>query len=54
LFYYSVSTFFTFGLGEVNTKTVEAAWILVLMRIAGYFMLAGLISIFANRIARRA
>jgi len=51
--YYSVVTFTTLGFGDVVPKTNGAAWWVMAEVIAGYVMLGGLISIFANKLARR-
>lgn len=53
MFYYSVVTFTTLGFGDITPKTIEASrWVMVEV-IIGYIMLGGLISIFANKLARR-
>lgn len=53
MLYYSVVTFTTLGFGDVTPTTVEASrWVMVEV-ILGYLMLGGLISIFANKLARR-
>ncbi len=51
--YYSVVTFTTLGFGDVVPKTNEAAWWVMAEVITGYIMLGGLISILANKLARR-
>jgi len=54
-FYYSIVTFTTLGFGDVTPKIVNG-WtplIVVFEVILGYIMLGGLISILANKIARR-
>jgi len=51
--YYSVVTFTTLGFGDVVPKTNAAAWWVMAEVITGYVMLGGLISIFANKLARR-
>ena len=53
LVYYSVVTFTTLGFGDVTPKTNAAAWFVMAEVIIGYVMLGGLISIFANKLARR-
>jgi len=53
VFYYSVVTFTTLGFGDVVPKTNAAAWWVMAEVITGYVMLGGLISIFANKLARR-
>jgi uncharacterized protein YjbI with pentapeptide repeats len=50
-FYYSMFTFTTLGFGV--PKTNAAAWWVLAEVITGYVMLGGLISIFANKLARR-
>ncbi|MBI4964808.1 MAG: pentapeptide repeat-containing protein [Desulfomonile tiedjei] len=52
--YYSVVTFTTLGFGDVKPCTPEGAAVVVIEVILGYLMLGGLISILANKIARRA
>jgi uncharacterized protein YjbI with pentapeptide repeats len=53
MLYYSVVTFTTLGFGDVIPNTIEASrWVMAEV-IAGYIMLGGLISIFANKLARR-
>lgn len=52
-FYYSVVTFTTLGFGDVIPKTeLAACWVMAEV-ILGYVMLGGLISIFADKLARR-
>ncbi len=51
--YYSVVTFTTLGFGDVVPTTNAAAWWVMAEVITGYVMLGGLISIFANKLARR-
>jgi len=53
MLYYSVVTFTTLGFGDVTPVTNAAAWWVMAEVIAGYVMLGGLISIFANKLARR-
>ena len=53
MIYYSVVTFTTLGFGDITPKTLEASRWLMAEVILGYVMLGGLISIFANKIARR-
>jgi hypothetical protein len=51
--YYSVVTFTTLGFGDVIPNTIEASrWVMAEV-IIGYIMLGGLISILANKLARR-
>jgi hypothetical protein len=53
MLYYSVVTFTTLGFGDVIPNTVEASrWVMAEV-IIGYIMLGGLISILANKLARR-
>jgi uncharacterized protein YjbI with pentapeptide repeats len=52
-FYYSVVTFTTLGFGDITPVTAQAArWVMAEV-ILGYIMLGGLISILANKLARR-
>jgi hypothetical protein len=53
MLYYSVVTFTTLGFGDVIPNTVEASRLVMLEVILGYIMLGGLISILANKLARR-
>ncbi len=53
MIYYSVVTFTTLGFGDITPKTPAATWCVVLEVIWGYVMLGGLISILANKLARR-
>jgi voltage-gated potassium channel Kch len=53
MLYYSVVTFTTLGFGDVIPNTVTAGMIVMLEVILGYIMLGGLISILANKLARR-
>ena len=52
--YYSVVTFTTLGFGDISPKTIPAAMWVMAEVIIGYVMLGGLISIFANKLARHA
>jgi hypothetical protein len=52
--YYSVVTFTTLGFGDIKPLTETAAMVVMAEVILGYIMLGGLISIFANKVARRA
>jgi uncharacterized protein YjbI with pentapeptide repeats len=54
MIYYSVVTFTTLGFGDVKPQTELAAVIVMFEVIIGYVMLGGLISILANKLARRA
>jgi len=51
--YYSVVTFTTLGFGDVTPKTNVGMLCVSCEVIIGYIMLGGLISIFANKLARR-
>jgi uncharacterized protein YjbI with pentapeptide repeats len=51
--YYSVVTFTTLGFGDIAPMTIPAAMWVMAEVILGYVMLGGLISIFANKLARR-
>jgi len=51
--YYSIVTFTTLGFGDVVPKNLWAAALVTCEVIFGYVMLGGLISIFANKLARR-
>jgi uncharacterized protein YjbI with pentapeptide repeats len=53
MIYYSVVTFTTLGFGDITPKTENAAMVVMAEVILGYIMLGGLISIFANKVARR-
>ncbi|MFC1592081.1 pentapeptide repeat-containing protein [Thermodesulfobacteriota bacterium] len=53
LLYYSVVTFTTLGFGDIVPKTPLASLFVMAEVILGYVMLGGLISIFANKLARR-
>ena len=53
MLYYSIVTFTTLGFGDVTPLTKWAALAVTLEVIVGYIMLGGLISIFANKLARR-
>ena len=53
MIYYSVVTFTTLGFGDVTPKTIAAAWWVMAEVVLGYIMLGGLISILANKLARR-
>jgi uncharacterized protein YjbI with pentapeptide repeats len=54
MIYYSVVTFTTLGFGDVKPQTELAAVIVMFEVMLGYVMLGGLISILANKLARRA
>lgn len=54
-FYYSIVTFTTLGFGDITPK-IDCWWLQIIVTlevIMGYIMLGGLISIFANKLARR-
>jgi hypothetical protein len=54
MMYYSVVTFTTLGFGDIKPVTEIAAMVVMLEVVLGYVMLGGLISILANKLARRA
>jgi hypothetical protein len=51
--YYSIVTFTTLGFGDIVPRTGWLQFWVMLEVILGYIMLGGLISIFANKLARR-
>ncbi|MFC1692007.1 pentapeptide repeat-containing protein [Candidatus Latescibacterota bacterium] len=53
-FYYSVVTLTTLGYGDVQPASLGGQIVAMLEVISGYMMLGGLLSIFSNKIARRA
>jgi dimethylaniline monooxygenase (N-oxide forming) len=53
MLYYSVVTFTTLGFGDIVPRTQEAAWWVMAEVVMGYFMLGGLITILATKLARR-
>ncbi|NQT20345.1 MAG: pentapeptide repeat-containing protein, partial [Planctomycetes bacterium] len=53
-FYYSIVTFTTLGFGDITPCDWPGEAAVILEVIVGYVMLGGLISIFANKLARRA
>ncbi len=53
-FYFSVVTMTTLGYGDVLPASIPAQVIVILEVIAGYMALGGMLSIFANKMARRA
>jgi uncharacterized protein YjbI with pentapeptide repeats len=53
MLYYSVVTFTTLGFGDIVPRTQEAAWWITAEVVMGYFMLGGLITILATKLARR-
>ena len=52
--YFSVVTLTTLGYGDVLPASLAAQCVAMLQVVAGYFALGGLLSIFANKMARRA
>jgi uncharacterized protein YjbI with pentapeptide repeats len=52
-FYYSIITFTTLGFGDVVPRTTLGEVLVSIEVIFGYLMLGGLVSIFANKLARR-
>jgi len=54
MLYYSVVTFTTLGFGDVTPTTRAAGWWVMAEVVLGYIMLGMLISILANKVARRA
>ena len=52
--YFSIVTFTTLGFGDVTAKTLLGAIVVGAEVVVGYIMLGVLISIFANKLARRA
>ncbi len=52
-FYFSIVTFSTLGYGDITPANGAAQFWIVLEVLIGYIMLGGLISIFANKFARR-
>ena len=52
--YYSVVTLTTLGYGDVTPASMGGQIVAMLEVISGYMMLGGLLSIFSNKIARRA
>jgi len=53
-FYFSIVSFTTLGFGDVATANSFARFLVTFEVVLGYIMLGGLISIFANKLARRA
>ena len=53
-FYYSVVTLTTLGYGDVLPASVPAQIVAMCEVVLGYVMLGGLLSIFSNKMARRA
>ncbi|OCC14300.1 hypothetical protein DBT_2289 [Dissulfuribacter thermophilus] len=52
--YFSVVTLTTLGYGDVVPKTITGQLVAMIEVITGYLMLGGLLSIFSNKMARRA
>lgn len=52
-FYFSIVSFTTLGFGDIAAANTFARFLVTVQIIAGYVMLGGLISIFANKFARR-
>ncbi len=53
-FYYSIVTMTSLGYGDIIPRSAIAQCIAVVQVLLGYIMLGGLLSIFANKLARRA
>ena len=53
-FYYSIVTYTTLGFGDVIPKTLAGQIVVTIEVICGYLTLGLLISILANKVARRA
>ena len=53
LLYFSIVTFTTLGFGDIVSANMTARILVTLEVILGYIMLGGLISILANKLARR-
>ena len=53
-YYFSVVTLTTLGYGEITPASQLAQWLAILEVLIGYTMLGGLLSIFMNKMARRA
>ena len=52
-FYYSVVTLTTLGYGDIVPNSTLGQILVIVQVCIGYMMLGGLISIFANKLARR-
>lgn len=52
-YYFSIVTFTTLGFGDVTPLNMAGEFWVTAEVILGYVMLGGLISIFANKLARR-
>ena len=53
-FYYSIVTLTTLGYGDVKPASTWGQVVAMIEVVSGYMMLGGLLSIFNNKIARRA
>ena len=53
-FYFSVVTLTTLGYGDAVPRSTAAQLVAMLEVVAGYMMLGGVLSIFSNKMARRA
>ena len=53
-FYYSLSAFTTLGFGDAVPLTRWGMLVISLQVLVGYIMLGGLISLFVNKLSRRA
>ena len=53
-YYFSIVTFTTLGFGDVEPVSAWGEFVVLLEVILGYIGLGGLISILANKVARRA
>ena len=53
MWYFSIVTFTTLGFGDVVAANSTARLLVAAEVIVGYIMLGGLVSIFANKFARR-
>jgi uncharacterized protein YjbI with pentapeptide repeats len=51
--YFSIVTFTTLGFGDIHATNLSAKFLVTIEVIIGYIMLGGLISILANKLARR-
>lgn len=53
-FYYSIVTFTTLGFGDITPATLQGQFVVVIEVLLGYLALGILVSILANKVARRA
>ena len=53
-YYFSVVTLTTLGYGDVLPNSLAAQILVIIQVIIGYVMLGGVLSIFANKMSRRA